>query len=106
MFEQVGFKVGVQDGYQDALEGKRSRPHPKLALCLIAQGYQENYLTGYHLSYNRTKHTLLKKQVNKDQNIRQEAGRTETLLFERAQLQKKTLEQKNQTRQGGFDREV
>lgn len=104
MLEQAGFRVGVQDGYEDALAGKRSRPRPKLALCLIAQGFQENYLTGYHLSYDRTNRTLLQKRVYNDNVDKQRYARAEELLFERVQLESKTLEQKSQTRQDDLER--
>ena len=104
MLEEEGFRVGIQDGYQDALAGKRSRPRPKLALCVMAKGYQENYLVGYHLSYDKTKQTLFQKQVYENARNQTDKNRAEKFLFEKEKLRNKSRHQKNQTRQVDLER--
>jgi len=106
MLEGTGFKAGERDGYADAMSSKRSRPRPKLSLCLMAQGYQENYLMGYHLSFDRTKRTLLQTQVYQEQNEALKQQRARELIASKENAKNRTLEQKNQTRQGDFDHEI
>jgi len=104
MFEETGFRVGVQDGYQDALAGKRSRPRPKLALSVMAKAYHENYLVGYHLSYDKTKQILVRRQIYENEKNARDENCAEKLLFEKEKLRDKTLDQKIKSQHIDLDR--
>lgn len=103
MLEHRGFIAGERDGYNDAVEGKRARPRPKLALCLIAQGYQDRYLEGYHMSYDRTKWALLQSRAYREQEKVSE-NRADELLLSKSKLDNRSREQIFQDRQGDIER--